>query len=299
MGSLLPSNTYAGKDIDLWQPAGDNQTITGNLIVVGTTECDAAVTCNNTLNVTNEITAGSITVPAGVITGAIVSATDGFACTGSATITGSVIAGLLTCIGDASITGNITGGLTMSNGNMELITTTPDDATNANLIVGANITATNPNGLTIGNITGTRIFGLNGTNSDVQRAFADTENIMSWFGTDNLLVYISLPGDAAAPSLNILMPQDILTNQYPYIGKKICTYLVQPYNSASGISITISYPNEVTRTYTLPPVSTGLSIDVYFVGFEFFSPDDTSAVVVNWSPSNVVLPEDPYPPTPP
>lgn len=297
MGSLLPSNTYAGKDIDLWQPAGDNQTITGNLTVIGTTECDAAVTCNNTLNVTNEITAGAVTVAAGIITGAIISATDGFACTGSATITNAVIAGLINCAGDATIVGGITGGLKLNDGNLELNTTTPDDATNGNLIVGGNITATNPNGLSVGNITGSCIFGRNGTNSDAVRTYANQS--VSWFGTELLCVYVPRPGDSVAPSIYIIMPQDIFTNEDAYIGKKICTYLVQPYNPGSGLSITIVYPTTLTRTYTFPDTSTGLTIDVYFTGFTFFNPTDTSAVVVNWSPSNVVLPENPFPPTPP
>jgi hypothetical protein len=236
-------------------------------------------------------------VTQGIITGAILSATDGFACTGSATITGSVIAGLINCIGDASINGNITGGLTMSDGNMELITTTPDDATNGNLIVGANITATNPNGLTIGNITGTRIFGLNGTKSEVVRTYANQG--ISWYGTELLCVYVPRPGDSVAPSIVIDMPDDIFTNTDAYIGKKICTYLVQPYNPGSGLSITIYYPTTLSRTYTFPDTSTALSIDVYFVGFTFFHPTDTSPIVVNWSPSNVVLPSNGIPPTPP
>jgi hypothetical protein len=294
MGSLLPSNTFAGRDIDLWQPAGDNQIITGNLTVIGNTELDAAVTCNNTLAVTNEITAGSVTVAAGIITGAIVSATDGFACTGSATITGSVIAGLINCAGVATITGGINGGLNLNNGNMELITTTPDDATNGNLTVGANITATNPNGLLIGNITGTRIFGLNGTNSDAVRTYANQG--IPWFGTELLCVYLPRPGDSVAPSITIAMPDDIFTNEVAYIGKKICTYLVKPYTPGSGLSITIFYPTTLSRTYTFPDTSTALSIDVYFVGFTFFSPTDTSPIVINWSPSNVVFPENPIPP---
>jgi hypothetical protein len=273
MGSLLPSNTYAGKDIDLWQPAGDNQTITGNLVVVGTTECDAAVTCNNTLNVTNEITAGSITVPAGIITGAIISATDGFACTGSATITGSFIVNGINCNGDFD----------MPLGNMKVLSSNPPDPPDVNN----------------GNITATRIFGLNGTTSTPTKTVA-VSNAIYWYGTENLLVYSPQPEDpTTAPDIEIVMPADIFTNEGPYIGKRICKYLVQPFDPTTTLNIKILYPDYASYSYTLPNISTGIYVEVYYVGIHFF-PNNETPYVINWFPSNVVIPDGfTPPPTPP
>jgi len=269
MGSLLPSNTYAGKDIDLWQPAGDNQTITGNLIVIGTTECDAAVTCNNTLNVTNEITAGSITVPAGVITGSILAATQSLGVIGNATITESLTVAGINCNGDFG----------MPLGNMEVLSSIPP---------------TDVPDLNNGNITGTRVLGLNGLHAKPTKTFG-VGNAVFWYGTENLFVYAPQPEDpTTAPSLEIVMPADIFTNPGPYVGKRICKYLVQPFDPTTALTIKMLYPDYASWSYTLPLVSTGLCVEVYYVGNQFF-PNYTSPYVISWFPSNVVLP-DPLPP---
>ena len=268
MGSLLPSNTFAGKDIDLWQPAGDNQIITGNLIVNGTTELDAAVTCNNTLAVTNELTAGSITVAEGTITGSILSATDAIACAGSATIANSLTVAGINCNGDFD----------MPLGNMSVLSSSSNP---------------DPNN---GNITATRIFGANGTYSKPLRTLAQIYNVLYWSGTDNLLVYVPRPGDPdIPPSIDVIMPTDIFTNPGPYVGKRICRYLVQPFIPGSGLFIKLTFPDNASYSYTFPDITTGFCIDVYFVGFEFFS-NNSSPYVINWSPSNVVLPVGAPPP---
>ena len=272
MGSLLPSNTFAGRDIDLWQPAGDNQIITGNLTVIGNTELDAAVSCKNTLDVTNEITAGSITVAEGVISGAILAATQALGVIGNATISESLTVAGINCNGDFD----------MPLGNMSVLSSNPP---------------TDTPDLNNGNITGTRVFGLNGTNSSALKTRAQVYNVFYWFGTDNLIVYIPLAGDPnIAPSLDIVMPADIYTNPGPYVGKRICRYLVQPFNPGSGLFVKLTFPDYASYTYTFPDTPTGLCIDVYFLGFGFFS-NNSSPYVISWFPSNVVLPIGALPPS--
>ena len=267
MGSLLPSNTYAGKDIDLWQPAGDNQTITGNLTVIGTTECDAAVSCKNTLDVTNEITAGSITVAEGVITGSILAATQALGVTGNATIQDSLTVGAINCGGDISIT----------NGNLDVINTDP--------------TAT-----TTGNVS-----GRNGLRYGIaKQVFA---NDVYWDGTEVIEWSITSHNQSYATTASFALPVDFITNNSRYTPKKIATIIVGPPTNGpvpTGFTVyfySLSDPGNLFK-YVIPGTWTdSLHIDAYSIGPSNTPSGDPLGIIVDWWYSNLgtltVVPQNP------